>query len=660
MRRICVILSLSIYLASNLLSQEFSYKYGKITNDELKMTVYAKDTTAAAVVIYDDGYTAYNILSNKFQMQTDYKKKIKILKQKGVDEANFEIPYYYKSQSEREMIISLEAVAYNLENGKVVKTKLEKKYIFDEELSNRYRRIKFSVPNVKVGTVIEVKFSNSTNLVYSINPWKIQGDIPVIYSFYEVKIPEYFKFNIQTKGFEHIKVSETEESQQFTVGSGSDGLNIVHCTSRNIKFTAKDVPALKDEVYVWCVNDFLSGVRFELKATNFPYEYYKPYSQTWDDLENNLKKDTDFGTNLKMTNPYKNEIKALISSVTDEKEKIEKIYGFFKENIRWNEKYSFWGNKAKDLPKERTGDNGQINMLLLSALKEAKINAYPVLISRRSTGRLPYGFPSLDQLNTFIVAAKTYDNKTYYMDGSATNGGLNMLPVDFLVDRARVYNETEHEKWVDLTQISQNKEMAVLQVNMNKEGNLSGQRSTIYTYQNAIAYKNKFQAAKDSAEFVEKFENENNINVSDMKIEGKEPMSNAVKEEINFTKTFENTGGFIYLNPMIFTHIETNKFTQTDRKLPIEFNYPNSYSLNCTITLPDNYQVVEIPKSLKISLNENCNCTYLVKQEGNKLLVNYRFELNQIIFPFSDYNAIRDYFGQVVTKNHEMVVLKKI
>jgi hypothetical protein len=185
-------------------AQEYSFKYGKITNDELNMSVYDKDTTASAVVIYDMGNTYYSVSNDRFQVCTDYKKKIKILKTTGLDEANVNIPFYYKSSSSREMITGLEAFSYNVENGKTVKTKLEKNYIFNEVINDKYQRIKFSVPNVKVGSVIEIKFSKTSDLVYNLDPWGIQGDIPVVFSSYEVKIPDYFVYTVETKGYEKI------------------------------------------------------------------------------------------------------------------------------------------------------------------------------------------------------------------------------------------------------------------------------------------------------------------------------------------------------------------------------------------------------------------------------------------------------------------------
>lgn len=662
MRKLFILCAYSIVANTLILAQDISLKFGKISDYELSMKSYEKDTTAEAVVLYDDGYTSYEWLNDGFKVNLDLKQKIKILKQEGVNRATLSIPYYYKSNGDRENISNLEAYSYNIENGKTIKTKLEKKYIFDEELNNRYRQLKFSIPNVKVGSVIEFKYRKSSDHIFDIPNWYIQTDIPVLYSNYEVLIPEYFIFNNETKGYETIKVIETPQNQQFNLGLSSNGSNnVVSCQSRDIKFTANNVPALKSEPYVWCKSDFSSGIQFELNGTRFPNSFYKSYTQTWENLEETIKKETDFGVNIKMSNPFKNEIKALVDTVKNEKRKIELIYAFIKKKISWNDTYSFYGNKAKEAIKNKTGDNGQINMILISALKDAGVNAYPILISRRSYGRIPYTYPSFDKLNTFVVAAKTTDGDIYYMDGSAVYGGLNMLPIDLLVDRARVLEETISEKWVDLTKIAKNQTIYLINSSIDKNGTLSGTVNSGHTNQFAYRYKSQYYNAKDSAEFIEKMGNTAHIKINNFSAEGKDTISNLVKEKIDFTKETSDQSDFLYINPMIFTHIEKNPFTQTERKLPIEFDYPHGFQISSTIEIPANYKVEEIPKSVKITLPENAGrCLYQIIQTDNKVQLNYRFDLSQTIFPQTSYEIIREFYAQVATKNAELIVLKKI
>lgn len=110
MKKIAFTLLLTALISGYTTAQDNPYKYGKISDEEMKMNVYPKDTTANAVVIYDDGDATYMLVNNSFQLTSRFKKRIKILKHEGVDEANITIPYYSKSSSEREYINGLEAI----------------------------------------------------------------------------------------------------------------------------------------------------------------------------------------------------------------------------------------------------------------------------------------------------------------------------------------------------------------------------------------------------------------------------------------------------------------------------------------------------------------------------------------------------------------------
>jgi hypothetical protein len=657
---ICIVVFFLIFQQSTT-AKEFSLKYGKVTKDELTMKIYEKDTTAAAVVLYESGNSSFDYIADKFKVREEVKRKIKILKQEGVNQATVKVQYFYKENGDKEAITNIEAYSYNLDNGNIIKTKLDNKYVFDEEINNTYRAIKFSIPNVKVGTVIEYRYIKNIESYAEIPDWNFQSEIPVINSDYEAIIPEYFVFNREIKGYEKVKAVESSQSQQFNLRATTDGPNSVTCQSHDFTYTATDIPALKTEPYVWCVNDFTSGIRFELEGTNFPNTIYKPYAQTWDILEETIKKQTDFGSNLKMSSPFKEEIKVLTDTVKSEKKKIELIYSFIKNHISWNGNYSFFGNKYKEALKNGTGDNGQINMILMSALKNAGIYTYPILISLRSHGRLPFTYPSFDKLNTFIVAAQTSNGAIFYMDGSATNGGLNMLPINILVDRGRVFEETMSNKWVDLTKAAKNQVVYIINSKFDKEGNLTGTLNSGYANQLAYSYKSNYHAAKDSMEFVEKLENSYHFKIDSMSITGKDPMSTIVKEKIKFSKKLDLQGEYVYINPMILMQIDKNPFTQSVRKLPVEFDYSFNFQLSSTLTIPENYKVEELPKSVKIVLAENAGqCIYQAIQKENKIQLNYKFEMSQSIFPQEYYTAIRDFYANVATKNAELIVLKKI
>jgi len=288
---------------------------------------------------------------------------------------------------------------------------------------------------------------------------------------------------------------------------------------------------------------------------------------------------------------------------------------------------------------------------LLSALKDAGFNACPVLLSRRSRGRLPMTNPSIDQLNTFVVMATDSKGKQYFMDGSAQLGGLNMLPTDLLVDRARVYSNDIAEKWIDLTNIGKNITINLITAELKSDGSIIGNYTSVYYNQPALGIKTTIGNLKDSAEYMQQLEKNLKIVIEHVSYEGeKSVISNQVTRVIKFSKTNETQSDYIYLNPLFFTHMDKPNFIQSERRLPVEFNYPNSYRINSSVRLPENYKIEEMPKSGKITLNNN----------NGLIEVFYRFDLNQTIFPYTEYEALQNFFTEVVNKNNALIVLKKI
>ena len=74
--------------------------------------------------------------------------------------------------------------------------------------------------------------------------------------------------------------------------------------------------------------------------------------------------------------------------------------------------------------------------------------------------------------------------------------------------------------------------------------------------------------------------------------------NNSVYEAIQFTRKADNANEeYLYINPMLFTHISKNPFIQADRVMPIDLPQAYMYTVTNTLILPEGYQIEEIPKS---------------------------------------------------------------
>jgi hypothetical protein len=78
------------------------------------------------------------------------------------------------------------------------------------------------------------------------------------------------------------------------------------------------------------------------------------------------------------------------------------------------------------------------------------------------------------------------------------------------------------------------------------------------------------------------------------------------------------------------------------------------------ITVPADYQVDELPKNKMLVLPGN-SCKYLFNatQIGNMISITSSLSFNKSVFSQEEYPALRDFYGQVVAKQAEQIVLKK-
>ena len=437
-------------------------KYGKPTKEELSLTTYAPDTTATAVCLLHQGKT-YFTYNDFFKLHTEQVIRVKILKSQGTSYADVAIPYYSPTDTHKEAdrIEKLDGASYNLENGKIVKTALTSDLISDERVDPNIKVLKFSLPAVKAGTVIEYRYMTTTSYI-EIPNWYMQQEIPVVYNQYEITIPLVYIFNIESRGSDLIKTDKKQATMHASNygpdGAGSADVFFVKCDQ--LTFTSENLPAIKQkEDYCWCPEDYKVQISFDMQGTNFPGQEYRPISKKWSDIEKRLMniEYEPFGQLMSMTNPFREDAKRDFSSDMTTNQKIITAFKVLRKNLAWDGTYRLYGINPSKVLKEKKGSNADLNFVLISILKDFGFSAYPVVISHRSAGILPINYPSIQKLNTFVVAVYDQDNNKYiYLDSSMEIPTLNVLPLELTVSQAYMLGspETEEINWLDLTNLT--------------------------------------------------------------------------------------------------------------------------------------------------------------------------------------------------------------
>ena len=650
---------------------EPNLKYGKPSKEELSLTSYAPDTTATAIYLFHQGQSDF-VYHDGFQLTTEHWVRIKILKPQGVSYADVSVPYYSPTDRDegQERASDIEGCSYNMENGKCIKTSMKRESISFERINNLYKMLKFSLPAVKEGTVIEYHYKLYSDYFSHIDNWMMQEELPMLYNQYKITIPHVFIYNIELRGKDYIQVKQRDSSIHATEREGgSAGVSKDFIVSaQETTFTSRNLPAIRqDEPYCWCPEDYKVQVSFDLQGTQFTPNEYKPYSQKWEDVDNQLLKpeNTQFGKYLSFTNPFRPETKQAYNSEMSFEEKIICAFQILKKKMAWNGRYQLYSKELEKVIPKGNGSNADLNFILISILKDFGLEAYPVVLSRRSSGMLPYNFPSLQKLNTFIVAVYDINKQKYvFLDGSMDVPALNILPLELSVNKARILSpkEKEEKKWVNVMALADNK--SFMKIEARLEGNqVKGHRSTILYGQEAVEYQANEKHKQDS--IVSNPESngslKNKLTVTNLKVKKQENDRALIEEEFDFVLQTDRTDDHLYINPMLFPHLKSNPFIQTERVLPIEFPYPYKFTMLTTLTLPEGYEVEETPQPQVIrTQGDGLQCKYMIQRQGNTISLNYIFYLKEPIFLTEQYKQLQELWTKVIEKNNEILVLKKI
>ena len=175
-------------------------KFGDITEKDFAAKVYSLDSSASAVIISDIGSSSIEgNTKGWFSLVFKRHRRIHILNKNGYDLSNVSIRLYSDNEDE-EKLDKLKAVTYNLENGKVVESKLDiKENVFKDKLNRNWVERKFTFPNVKEGSIIEYEYSITSDFLNNLQPWQYQGAYPCLWSEYNLSLPDFLGYVFLTQ-----------------------------------------------------------------------------------------------------------------------------------------------------------------------------------------------------------------------------------------------------------------------------------------------------------------------------------------------------------------------------------------------------------------------------------------------------------------------------
>lgn len=455
-------------------AQKSAPKFGKVSKAEVEMTSYEKEPEAEALYIYDKKDIFY---LNDFTFSYDVYVRIKIFSKEALDLANVEIPYMSYGDSS-ESIKGLDANTYNMVDGAVVKTPMSKKNVFTDKVSDHLSVVKFSLPEVREGSVIEYKYTLKTRYFSRLGRFDIQHNYPVQHSLIDINLPEFIGYMINSHGLLSFNINQDYSDNIFRLGRTSYAV-------KRISTYNDDVPSIREEPMVWCLDDFKMGFELEVTSIVLPEAHiFESYATDWASVNESLRK-SEFGRQQNAKNPLAKEVSEIKQKDIPETDKMREVLTLVRNRIKFDGRVDLMPNPPSKVVKDGIGSMADINNVLALALRDCGFRTDVILLNPRTSGRLSF-FPSLNKIDTFIVCAYDSENNPYYMDATDRCSDLNVLDPNLLVDKARVYREVGQGGWVDLSHPAKNTDRLVLNAEFDGEGNIVGHLGRILTNQEGV------------------------------------------------------------------------------------------------------------------------------------------------------------------------------
>ncbi|MCD4711102.1 MAG: DUF3857 domain-containing protein, partial [Bacteroidales bacterium] len=516
-----------------------------------------------------------------FQLYHDRHFRIKIVDNQGFDWADIQIPLYHDLDAERIGVIK--AVTYNLENGKMVKTKLSKSDIHTEETSAHWKQQKFAMPNVKEGSIIEVEYTIVSDYLFNLREWLFQTTIPVLRSEYYAHIPEYFTYNQTHKGYFPI-TTETGQKRKtisisYTERADYNGKATTHTSTteyfdKTYFFSASNIPAFPAEDYLRTPDNYLTQVEFELNRINYPSSPPNNYTTTWDQVDKILEQSTSFGVALSKDNHLEDAATSLKATGVKGVPLLEAAYGFIREKLAWSGRYSKYATASLSKAyKEEQGNAADINLNLVALLNTLGFEAYPVILSTQKNGIIHPAHPSISSFN-YVIAMARVDGETYLMDATDPYAGINLLPVRCLNDKGRVIGSPDLE-WISLMDYKPYKYKANYSLSFTENMGIIGSRKLVLSDYALYKYKKRIKGFNDLTEYEESLnETYEDIDISNMSVEGLDSTNNEliILYDLEQPDYVEDAADILYFSPVFLPFYKSNPFKLEKRDYPVEFN----------------------------------------------------------------------------------------
>lgn len=626
-------------------AQNAPIEWGEIPAEHLQMADFPADSNAAAVILADYGEVT---VEDNGQVIYRVHRRIKILDEAGYDWGDVSIPYYAKDRAQRVSRVAGQTFVPG-PDGEAERHKMSKKAVFKEDVDGNWGRVRFTLPALAPGAVIEYRYRVISDSPVFLPEWTFQHDEPTLWSEYRLDISRRFNYMRALHGRHRFAVEEVETPI-------ADGRRI------QARYVMESLPALREEPYMTTANDYRSRMEMQLSSYHQPGHGMVPFLKSWNELADELLSMGSFGRQIDPNRAVRAQAEALVTGLAP-RDQVTTLYDFVRRTVEWDGGYGVFADQdVDDVLESKRGSAPDINLLLVSLLRAAGQEAHPVLVSTRAHGQVVELYPLVNQFN-YVLAAVEVGGEWWLLDATDDERPHDLLPVRALNSKGWLVREG-NPAWIPVTAGGTYEHAVAIQATLSPDGRVQGTLQTSDRGYSAM-FKRASLAEDDDETFVRDafFDGAEDAELSGVVVEQEDVVTEPLKTEAQFAlQAAQVAGDFMYLNPQLVDRNHENPLRLPERTFPVDMAYPRDYIYSLRLTLPDGYEVQEVPGSRHLTLGNTGKGLYQrsMRVVGGVLMVQGRFVLAQSVYDTDQYDALRELFAQVVASQAEQLVLRRV
>ncbi len=636
-------------------AQELNMEFGKINAQELMMESYEKDPDAEAVVLYDSGKSSFPDSDSGFDVLFERRTRIKILTTAGLKYAEFEIPFYHHGDV-YEKIYELEAYTFNIENSAMVKTPLDPDNSYVEKINDYWSKRKFAMPNVKPGSVVEIRYKLLSQYKFNLRDWEFQWRIPVVHSEYTVKMIPFYAYTFLLQGASAFDEYDTYEDHKHArrIRGASMAYGEPNFVELVHRYVMKDVAAFRDEEFITSIDDYIMKLDFQLAKVYTLQGVEHDIITTWEELVKELSKHENFGRYITKSEKLASKILNVdeLKSLPEE-ERFNAVLDFVKFNYRYDGLQTKYADKsAAQFEKEKLGNSAELNLFVVGLLRAVGLEADAVISSTRRHGKIKSDYP-FESFFNYALVKTVVDEKVVITDATEPMLPNRRIPERCINDAGLVVASGE-VAWVYLT--SKVPSSRTLRFNIYPTEDFRFDVKMDYQFNDYYGFKIRNEVGNDPQRIEKKLAIDN-LDFDATSVEVK----NLEDKDHMFMVSFKQSGNLskiqdkIYINPFLNQTLSENPLKQKQRNYPVDMVYPKIEQYQTRIEIPKGYKIEYIPANKTIN-NDRFLLNYESLTDENSVTIFFKYYFKQGVYSPKYYDAVRSYFNQIVKLGADKIV----